>query len=57
VEWLITGGVTAIALLLAMSRSPYLVDLTVYVFVFNRGLRRIVDYYVNHQFNPLSRSA
>ena len=39
--------------LLATSGSSYLVDYTIFVFVFNRGIRRLVDY-ENHQFNPFS---
>ncbi len=39
---------------LAVSKSTWIVDYAVFVFVFNRGIRRLVDYYINEQFNPLS---
>lgn len=38
---------------LALRGSSYLLDYTILVFVFNRGIRRVLDYY-NHEFNPLS---
>ncbi len=40
-------------IVLALRGSSYLVDYTILVFVFNREIRRIVDYY-NHEFNALS---
>src|ERR1700756_3198253 len=40
-------------LLFALRGSSYLVDYTILVFVFNREIRRVVDY-LNHQFNPFS---
>jgi uncharacterized membrane protein YhaH (DUF805 family) len=43
-----------IGLALVMARSSWAVDYTVFVFVFNRGLRRFIDYEINHEFNPLS---
>lgn len=38
---------------LAARGSSYLVDYTTFIFVFNREIRRLVDYY-NHQFNAFS---
>jgi putative inorganic carbon (HCO3(-)) transporter len=38
---------------LTLSGSSYLVDYTILVFVFNREIRRLVDFY-NHQFNGFS---
>jgi putative inorganic carbon (hco3(-)) transporter len=52
-EWVISFFIMLPGLLYAMRGSSYLVDYTILVFVFNREIRRIVDYY-NHQFNPLS---
>jgi putative inorganic carbon (HCO3(-)) transporter len=40
-------------IVLALRGSSFLVDYTIFVFVFNREIRRLVDYY-NHQFNPFS---
>jgi putative inorganic carbon (hco3(-)) transporter len=40
-------------LLLALRGSTYIVDYTILVFVFNRGIRRLVDY-ANGAFNPFS---
>jgi putative inorganic carbon (hco3(-)) transporter len=40
-------------LILAIRGSSYLVDYTTFIFVFNREIRRLVDYY-NHQFNAFS---
>ncbi len=53
-EWLITLLIAVPAIILAATKSSWLVDYSVYVFVFNRGLRRVVDYYFNGAFNPLS---
>jgi putative inorganic carbon (hco3(-)) transporter len=39
--------------ILALNGSSYLVDYTTLVFVFNREIRRLVDFY-NHQFNAFS---
>lgn len=39
--------------ILAVRGSSFLVDYTTLVFVFNREIRRLVDYY-NHQFNAFS---
>lgn len=40
--------------MLGIFRSSWLVDYAVFVFVFNRGLRRVIDYYINGTFNPFS---
>ncbi|HYZ73869.1 MAG TPA: O-antigen ligase family protein, partial [Chthoniobacterales bacterium] len=40
-------------ILLAIRGSTYIVDYTILVFVFNRGIRRVVDY-CNGAFNPFS---
>jgi putative inorganic carbon (HCO3(-)) transporter len=53
-EWVIALMLVAPAAVLAGKRSSYLIDYAVFVFVLNRGLRRVVDYYVNGYFNPLS---
>lgn len=45
--------IVAPGFLLAARGSSYLVDYTVLVFVFNREIRRLVDYY-NHEFNAFS---
>ena len=52
-DWIIAGIIVAIAAALAAQRSSYLVDYLVIVFVFNRGLRRVLDYYAG-SFNPFS---
>src|SRR5258708_12704453 len=53
IEWVIAFFIVLPGLLYAMHGSSYLVDYTILVFVFNREIRRLVDYY-NHQFNPFS---
>src|SRR5260221_6454971 len=53
IEWVIAFFIVLPGLLYVMHGSSYLVDYTILVFVFNREIRRLVDYY-NHQFNPLS---
>ena len=53
-EWAITIVISVVGLGLALARSTWIVDFAVFVFVFNRGLRRLVDYYINESFNPLS---
>ena len=40
-------------ILLAVRGSSYVVDYTILVFVFNREIRRLIDYH-NQQFNPFS---
>ncbi len=53
-DWAIAILIAAIGVSLATVRSSWLVDFAVLVFVFNRGLRRIIDFYINHNFTPLS---
>src|SRR5258707_7338186 len=53
VEWVVFLFIVVPGLLYAMRGSSYLVDYTILVFVFNREIRRLVDYY-NHEFNPFS---
>ena len=53
-EWTITIVISIIGIGLAFARSSWIVDYAVFVFVLNRGLRRLVDFYVNESFNPLS---
>ena len=52
-DWIVTGIIAAIGVALAAHRSSYLVDYALIVYVFNRGLRRLLDYYAG-TFNPLS---
>jgi putative inorganic carbon (hco3(-)) transporter len=52
-DWIIAGIIVAIAAALAAQRSSFLVDYVVIVYVFNRGLRRVLDYYAG-SFNPFS---
>lgn len=42
------------AFVLAIQRSTYLLDYVFFVFSLNRGIRRLVDFYINGAFNPLS---
>jgi hypothetical protein len=53
IEWVVFLFIVVPGLLYAIRGSSYLVDYTILVFVFNREIRRLVDYY-NNQFNPLS---
>lgn len=53
-EWLIAFVIAAIGIFLAAKKSTWLIDYAVLVFVLNRCVRRLVDYYFNHAFNPLS---
>lgn len=53
-ELLVTILIVLPALLLAARRSTYLLDYAFYVVALNRGIRRLVDYYINGAFNPLS---
>jgi len=53
-DWVIAILLVAPAAVLAGKRSSYLIDYAVFIFVLNRGIRRVVDYYVNGYFNPLS---
>ena len=52
-DWVVTGIIVAIAGALAAQRSTYLVDYVLIIYAFNRGLRRILDYFAG-SFNPLS---
>jgi putative inorganic carbon (hco3(-)) transporter len=52
-EWVVFLLIVVPGLLYAMRGSSYLVDYTILVFVFNREIRRLVDY-SNHHFNPFS---
>jgi len=53
-EWVIALLIVAPAAVLAGKRSAYLIDYAVFVFALNRGIRRMVDFYINGFFNPLS---
>jgi len=53
-DWIIASVIVMFGIALALARSPWLVDYSVFIFVFNRGLRRIVDFYFYHAFNPFS---
>jgi len=53
-DWLIAFLILAPAAWLAFRKSTWLLDYAIIVFAFNRGLRRVVDFYINHQFNPQS---
>ena len=52
-DWVVAGIIVAIAAALAAQRSSYLVDYVLIVYVFNRGLRRVLDYHAG-SFNPFS---
>jgi len=54
IEWLITILIVAPGVLLAVTRSSWLVDYVIIVLAFNRCIRRIADYYIEGQFNPFS---
>ena len=53
-DFVIATIIGSIGLALALSKSTWIVDYAIFVFVLNRGLRRVVDFYFNEQFNPLS---
>jgi hypothetical protein len=53
-DWVVAILIGAIGSFLAAVRSAWLLDYAIFMFVVNRGLRRLIDYYVNHEFNPLS---
>ena len=53
-EWIVAIGMVVPAVWLAINRSSWLLDYTIAILAFNRGIRRIVDYYSNGQFNPFS---
>ena len=52
-DWLVAAIIIGIAAFLAAQRSTFLVDYVVIVYVFNRGLRRLLDYSAG-AFNPFS---
>jgi len=52
-DWIVTGIIAAVGVALAAQRSTYLVDYALIVYVFNRGVRRVLDYYAG-SFNPFS---
>jgi putative inorganic carbon (hco3(-)) transporter len=52
-DWIIAGMMVAVGAALALSRSSYMVDYVLVVYVFNRGLRRLLDWYAG-AFNPYS---
>ena len=51
-DWLVAAIIIGIAAFLAAQRSTFLVDYVVIVYVFNRGLRRLLDYNAG-AFNPI----
>ena len=53
-EYFIAALIVFPAVFMAVTRSTWLMDYTIAVIAFNRLIRRIVDYYFNGQFNPLS---
>lgn len=53
-EYIITLLMLLPALWLAATRSSYLLDYAFFVVALNRGIRRLVDFYINGAFNPLS---
>jgi len=53
-EWFVTFLIVVPALALAVVRSNWLLDYAIIVVAFNRGIRRVVDYYFNGEFNPFS---
>jgi putative inorganic carbon (hco3(-)) transporter len=53
VDWVVFLFIVVPGLLYGLRGSSYLVDYTILVFVFNREIRRVVDY-CNHEFNPFS---
>jgi putative inorganic carbon (hco3(-)) transporter len=52
-DWVVAGILIAIAAFLAAKRSTYLIDYVLIIYVFNRGLRRLLDYFAG-SFNPFS---
>ena len=53
-ELLIAILIVAPAFYMAATRSSYLLDYMFFVVALNRGIRRLVDYYINEAFNPFS---
>lgn len=52
-DWIVAAIIVGIAAALAAQRSSFLVDYVLIVYVFNRGLRRVLDYNAG-AFNPFS---
>jgi putative inorganic carbon (HCO3(-)) transporter len=52
-DWIIAVVIVGVAAALAAQRSSFLVDYVIIVYVFNRGLRRVLDYSAG-SFNPFS---
>jgi putative inorganic carbon (HCO3(-)) transporter len=52
-DWIVAAIIVLIGAGLALSRSGYMVDYVLVVYVFNRGLRRVLDWYAG-AFNPFS---
>ena len=52
-DWVVAAIIIGIGAYYAFQRSSFLVDYVIVIFVFNRGLRRILDYNAG-AFNPLS---
>ncbi len=52
-DWLVAAIIVGIGAFFAFQRSTFLVDYVVIVYVFNRGIRRLLDYHAG-AFNPLS---
>jgi hypothetical protein len=53
-EWIIAFLLVLPAIVLVLRDSSYLLDYAIFVLAFNRGIRRVVDYYINGEFNPQS---
>lgn len=53
-EWFVAFLIVLPAFVLAAKRSTYLLDYIFFVVALNRGIRRLVDFYINGAFNPLS---
>ncbi|MCB1277989.1 O-antigen ligase family protein [Prosthecobacter sp.] len=53
-ELLIAILIVLPAVILAAKNSSYLLDYVFFVVALNRGIRRLVDFYINGAFNPLS---
>ncbi|MBU6302119.1 MAG: hypothetical protein KGS60_11230 [Verrucomicrobia bacterium] len=53
-DWVLAVLIGICGMILAVRKSSWVVDYTVFVFVFNRGLRRMVDYYFHGEFTPFN---
>jgi putative inorganic carbon (HCO3(-)) transporter len=53
-EWIVAFLILVPAAVLVARDSSYLLDYAIFVLAFNRGIRRMVDYYFNGHFNPQS---